>query len=66
MPYEKFPFPETDEEGDPVISGRPHEYEWTRDIPANCACTWEWNPAARAYDLTNYGYGCPWHAQDGA
>jgi len=65
-PYDE-PEPEPDDAPDPILSGQPHPHEWTRDIPKNCRCVWEWNPRTRAYDLTGYGYGCPWHnAEEGA
>lgn len=53
------------EAGGPIISGRPHDLEWTRDIPRSCICEWEWNHEIRAYELVSYKYECPWHSEGG-
>ena len=53
---------------DPAETSGPgyHGWEQVRDVPASCACWWEYAPGAACWERVRMVAGCPWHGRNAA
>ena len=43
-----------------------HAWEFTRDVPRTCICTWQWSPLGRLYARVAVNPECPWCSVPGS